>query len=135
MCLVYPKKTTTKVKVMHRKIVFVRVESKFIEITESVHWSRRCYAIIFISVWNEILFGSQGRVNQTLSCQHTLSKKTSAVHWRGKVVLEPVFYRGNRVCVLVLVCVFKSLNLIHTHPNSYQYFITAIKHLYICFIS
>ena len=29
-------------------------------------------------------------------------------------MLEPVFYRGNRVWVLVLVCVFKSLNF-----NSY----------------
>ena len=25
-------------------------------------------------------------------------------------------------------------DLIHTHPNSYPYFITAIKHGYICFI-
>jgi len=34
----------TLVKVMYRKIVFVGV----IEISESVHWSRRCYAISFI---------------------------------------------------------------------------------------
>ena len=68
-CLVMKK---TLVKVMHRKIVFVEVESSVIEISESVHWSRRCYAISFISVWNEILLGSQGTVNQTTSCQHTL---------------------------------------------------------------
>jgi len=30
---------------MHRKIVLVKVESSVIEISESVHWSRRCYAI------------------------------------------------------------------------------------------
>jgi len=78
----------TLVKVMLRKIVFVKVESSVIEITESLHWSRRCYAISFISVWNEILLGSQGTVNQTTSCQHTLSKKTSAALWRGTIVLE-----------------------------------------------
>ena len=32
----------TPVKVMHRKIVFVKVESSVIDISESVHWSRRC---------------------------------------------------------------------------------------------
>ena len=73
---------------MHCKIVIVKVESSVIEISESVHRSRRCYAISFISVWNEILFGSQGTVNQTTSCQHMLYKKTSATHWRGTVVLE-----------------------------------------------
>jgi len=41
-CLVMQK---TLVKVMHRKIVCVKVESSVIEISESVHWSRRCYAI------------------------------------------------------------------------------------------
>jgi len=67
----------TLVKVMHRKIVFVKVESSIIEISESVHWSRHCYAITgnFISVWNEILLGFQGTLNQTTSYQHTLSKK------------------------------------------------------------
>jgi len=35
----------TLLKVMHRKIVFVNVNSSVIEITESVHWSKRCYAI------------------------------------------------------------------------------------------
>jgi len=79
----------TLVKVMHHKIVFVKVESSVIEISESVHCSRRCYAISFISDWNEILLGSEETVNQTTSCQHTLSKKnTSAAHWRGTVVLE-----------------------------------------------
>ena len=73
---------------MHRKIVFVKVELSVIEISESVHWSRRCYYISFISVWNEILLGSQGTVNQTTSCQHTLSKEISAAHTRGTVVLE-----------------------------------------------
>ena len=51
-CLVMQK---TLVKVMHRKIVFVKVESSVVEISKSLHWSRRCYAIGFISVWNEIL--------------------------------------------------------------------------------
>jgi len=36
------------VKDMHRKIFCVKVESSVIEISESVHWSRRCYAISFI---------------------------------------------------------------------------------------
>ena len=53
----------TLVKVMHRNIVFVKVESSVIEISESVHGSRRCYAISFISDWNEIVLGSQGTVN------------------------------------------------------------------------
>ena len=39
---------------MHRKIVIVKIESSIIEISESVHWSRRRYAISFISVWNDI---------------------------------------------------------------------------------
>ena len=78
----------TLVKVMHRKIFFVKVESSVIEISERIQWSRRCYAISFISVWNEILMGSQGTVNQTTSCQHTLSQKTSEAHWRGAIVLE-----------------------------------------------
>jgi len=69
-------------------MVIVKVESSVIEIAESVHWSRRCFAISFINVWNNILLGSQGTVNQTTSCQHTLSKKTSAAHWRGTVMLE-----------------------------------------------
>ena len=60
---------------MHRKIVFVKVESSVIEISELVHWSRRYYAVIFISVWNEFLLVSQETVNQTTSCQQTLSQK------------------------------------------------------------
>jgi len=35
----------TLVKFIRHKIVFVEVESSVIEISESVHWSRRCYAI------------------------------------------------------------------------------------------
>jgi len=31
----------TLLKVMHCKIVFVKFESSFIEISESIHWSRR----------------------------------------------------------------------------------------------
>jgi len=92
------------------KFFFVKVESIAIEISESVHWTRRCYAISFISVWNEILLGSQGTVNQTTSYQDTLSKKTSAAHWRG------------------------TCDLIHTHPKSYPCFITAIKHGYRCLL-
>jgi len=53
---------------MHLKIVCVKVESSVTEISESVHWSRCCYAISCISVWNEIVLGSQGTVNQTTSC-------------------------------------------------------------------
>jgi len=33
---------------MHRKIVYGKVEWSVIEISESVHWSRRCYVISFI---------------------------------------------------------------------------------------
>jgi len=67
-------KQKTLPKFMHRTIVFVKVQSSVIEISESVPWSRHCYAIS-TSIWNEILLGSQGTVNQTTSCQHTLSKK------------------------------------------------------------
>jgi len=35
-------------KSMHLKLVFVKVESSVIEISESVHWSRCCYTISFI---------------------------------------------------------------------------------------
>jgi len=70
----------TLVKVLHRKVVFVKVESSVIEISESVHWTRRCYAISFISVWTEIVLGSQGTVNQTTSCQHTLPPKQIVQH-------------------------------------------------------
>ena len=84
--LVMQKKTLVKFE--HCKIIFVKVESSVIEISENFHWSRRCYAISFISVWNEMLLGSQGTVNQTISCQHTLSKIISAPYWRGTVVLE-----------------------------------------------
>jgi len=79
---------------MHRKIIFEKVGSSVIEISEIVHCSRRFYAISFISVWNEISLGSQGTVNQTTSCQHTLS----------------VFNRGNKIWVLVLVRAHSWLN-------------------------
>jgi len=46
------------VKVMRRKIVFVKVQSSVIKLSESVHWSRCCYAISLISVWNEFLLGT-----------------------------------------------------------------------------
>jgi len=42
---------------MHRKLVFVKVESSVIEISKSNHWSRRCYAISLIGVWNEMVYG------------------------------------------------------------------------------
>jgi len=87
MCLVM-QKNTSKTQVMHRKIVFVKVESSVIELSESVHWFRCSYAISFISVWNEIVLGPQGTVNQTTSCKHTLYKKTGASHLRGTNVLE-----------------------------------------------
>jgi len=51
----------TLVKVMHRKIVFVKVESSVIELSESVHWSRR--------------FGEKMGSHRTTSCQHTLYNK------------------------------------------------------------
>jgi len=38
----------TPVKVLNRKIVFVKVESSVIDTSESVHWFRWCYAISFI---------------------------------------------------------------------------------------
>ena len=110
-CLLMQK---TLVKVMHSKIVFVKVESIVTEISESVHWSRRCYAISFISVWNEILLESQETDHQTASCQHTLTKKL--VQHIGEVrscknrnkTYVPVFYRGYKIWVLVLVRVIES---------------------------
>jgi len=35
-------------KIYASQIFFVNVESSVIEISESVHWSRRCYGISFI---------------------------------------------------------------------------------------
>ena len=101
-CLVMQR---TLVKSMHRKIVYVKVESSVIKISESVHWSRRCYAISFISVWNEIVLVSQGTVNQTTSCQHTPSKKHTLVQHIGAVqscqnrnkTSVPLFYSGNNM--------------------------------------
>jgi len=78
----------TLVKVMHRKLVFVKVESIVIELSESVHWSRGCYAISFISVWNELYRDPNEQLNKRHPVQHTLSKKSSSSHWRGTVVLE-----------------------------------------------
>ena len=82
-CLVMQK---TLVKVMHRKIDIVKIESSVIEkyLKAFIDYD----AASCISVWNEILLGSQGTVNQTTSCQHTLFKNNSTVHWRGTVVLE-----------------------------------------------
>ena len=37
----------TLVQVMHRKLVLVKMESSVIEISENVHWSRRCYYIFY----------------------------------------------------------------------------------------
>jgi len=65
----------TLVKVTHRKLVFVKVESSVIQISESVHKTLLSYAISCISVCNEMLVGSQGTVNLTTSCQQSLSKK------------------------------------------------------------
>ena len=80
------KKNTSKIWALQNHLCKSWIERHWI--SENFHWSRRCYAISFISVWNEVLLGSQGTVNQTISCQHTLSKITSAPHWRGTVVLE-----------------------------------------------
>ena len=55
----------TLLKCVHRNIVFIKVESSVIEISEIVHWSKPCYAISLISFWNEMLLGSQETVNQT----------------------------------------------------------------------
>ena len=53
----------TLVKYVHHKIVFVKIESSVIELSESVHWYRCCYAFSLISVWNENLLESQGTVS------------------------------------------------------------------------
>ena len=66
----------TLVKFMHRKIVFVKVESSVIEISESVHWSRRCYAISLISVWNKILLDPKKQsTKQHLVITYAFQKK------------------------------------------------------------
>ena len=68
------------------------------------HWSRRCYAISLISVWNYYLLRSQGTVNQTTSCQHTLSQQTFAAQWSGTVMLESNSgtYKLNHECAILL---------------------------------
>jgi len=61
-------------------------------------------------------------------------KKTSTAHWRGRGVrikikhLYPCFIAGVNYG-------YRTRDLVHTHPNSYQYYINAIKHGYRCFIS
>jgi len=91
----------TLVKVMHCKIVFVKVESSAIEIFESVNWSRRCYSIRFINA------KKVQHIGEVRSCKN-----------RNKTYI-PVFYRGNKTWVLVLVCVIKSLVLAHSWFNTY----------------
>ena len=59
--------------------------------------------------------------------QHTAEVRRVRIEIKHRSV--PVFYRGNKSCVLVLVC---TRDLIH-HPNSY--FIASIIHGYRCFIS
>ena len=71
---------------MHRKIVFVIVESSVIKISEAFI-DLDDVTLSFISIWSEILLGSQWTVNQTTSCQHRLSQKKLVNHI-GEVVLE-----------------------------------------------
>ena len=76
-------------KIVHRNIVFVKVDFSVIETSESVHWSRRCYTISLISVWNKIFYWD---LKEQSTKRHHVNirfpKKTSATHWRGTVVLE-----------------------------------------------
>ena len=62
-----------------------KIESSVIELSESVHWSRRCYAISFISVWNVIGIQRNSQPNDFLL---TYAIQNSAAHWRCTVVLE-----------------------------------------------
>jgi len=68
---------------MHRKLVFVKVESIVIELSESVHWSRGCYAISFISVWNELYRDP----NEQLNKRHPVNIRfpKNLVHHIGEV--------------------------------------------------
>jgi len=97
--------------------------SLVIEISESVHRSRRCYTISFISVWNEILLGSQGTVNQKTSCQHTHSQKCSTLERYSRVRIE--------IKHLLAHLWFNS----YAQELTYPCFFSAIKHGYRCFIS
>ena len=83
---------------MQRKIVFVKVESSVIEISESVHWSRRRYAISLFKrrKWNFIGIPRNGQPNDILSTYAL--QKTCASHWRGTVVLES----KENICTRVL---------------------------------
>ena len=77
----------TQVKVMHRKIVFVKVESsviKYLKVTIDLD----AVTLLGLLASESVFLVSRRTVNQTASCQHTLSVKTTAAHWRGTVVLE-----------------------------------------------
>jgi len=55
-------------KVMRRKTVFVKVESSVIEISGSVHWSRRCNAYFYKHLkWNCIGIPKNSQPNDILS--------------------------------------------------------------------
>ena len=110
----------------HRKIVFVKVESGVIEIYENVHWSRRCYAISLMCIWNEILLGSQRTVNQTTSCQHTHSKnKCSTLERYGWVRIKIKHMFSCFITEINYAYSFKCLctrDLIHTYSYTFFYY-------------
>ena len=80
--------------------------------------------LVFSASEMKFYWDPKGTVNQTTSCQHTLSKKTGAAHRYGRVIIEitPVFYRGYKIWVLVLVRVIKSLVIAHRDKTRVQMF-------------
>ena len=68
---------------------------------------------------------------------------TSRVNFNNDNILsEPTVFKSLYILygvlllnIVVFMKIWHTDDLIHTHPNSYQYFIYAIKHRYICIVS
>jgi len=70
-----------------------------------------------------------------ITCESEITFNSKTVHR-----LSSIHKEGNEQCFISTIkygCYFcwRNHDLIHTHPNSYPYFIIAIKHLYMCSIS
>ena len=113
---------------MHRKINIVKVESSVIEMSESVHWSRRCYTISFISV-----LGSQGTVNQTTSMilsTYVIQKKPLVQHI-GEVRRVRIEIKHMYPCFIAEIndgySFLRTRDLIHNHRDKTRVHVLFLK--------
>ena len=118
---------------MHRKINFVKVESSIIEMSESVHWSRRCYTISFISVWKEDLMWPQGTVNQTTSMilSTYVIQKNPLVQHIGEVCRVRIEIKHMYPCFIAEIndgySFLRTRDLIHTHRDKTRVHVLFLK--------